>query len=155
MKQSWNKTFMNIAVEISKHSTCLRKQVGAILVKDRRIISTGYNGSPSGETHCSEYFKDANITSPDFMKTHGEWSETHEIHAEINCLFYSARNGISTLGTILYITLSPCINCAKSIKAAGIDTVVYLVEYDRDTSGILFLKNNNINVYNINEVDNL
>jgi len=136
------KFFMKMAVEIAKDlSTCLSKQVGAVLVnEDNRILMTGYNGTVKGCQHCEDYFKpilvDGKLADRDM---HHSWSLLNEIHAESNIIAYCAKNGISTKGTTLYITLSPCINCAKLIAQAGIANVYYKERYDLDDTGIKFL----------------
>ena len=148
----WHKTFLKIATVISQHSTCSRIKVGAVLTKDYRIISTGYNGVPSGKQHCNEIFKNVDITSDEFKKQHGEWSKTNELHGESNCILAAAKNGISTKDTILYITLSPCIDCAKQIVSAGIKEVYFLEKYDRDQTGIKYLKESKVKVTQIENI---
>lgn len=150
----WHKTFLKIAKIISLHSTCKRIQVGAILTKDSRIISTGYNGTPSGKKHCNEIFKNADLTSENFKKEHGEWSKINELHGESNCILSASKNGISTKDTVLYITLSPCIDCAKQILSAGIKEVYYIDKYDRDITGIKYLQDSGIKISQIKDIDN-
>jgi dCMP deaminase len=149
MDNKWKKTFMKIAYIISEHSTCVRKQVGAILVKDKRIISIGYNGVISGKMHCCEIFKNIDLHSPEFYKKHGEWSANNEIHSEVNAIIWAAKQGIKIKNSDIFITLSPCINCAKLLVQSSIKNVYYNEIYDRDQSGIAFLKTNNINVEQI------
>lgn len=115
-------------------STCQSKHVGAILVKDNRIIASGYNGVTSKQVHC----EDMQFNS---REEHHLWSTNNELHAEQNIIAFCARNNIQTQDTILYLTLSPCIHCAKLIVAAGIKEVQFKELYDLDTSGIDFLKN--------------
>lgn len=141
------KIFARIAVEISSLSTCSRLKVGALLLsKDYRILATGYNGVASGNLHCEEVFAGVDITSTDFYKEHGEWSAVNEMHAEANLIAFSAKNGIKIDESILIVTYSPCINCAKLIIHSGISHVYYLNKYDRDESGLALLKANNINI---------
>jgi dCMP deaminase len=142
----WHKSFLKIAQEFASHSTCIRKQVGCILVRDSRIISTGYNGTSSGMQHCNEVFKEHkdDLQNPKFLELHKQWSEKHELHAEQNCLMYAAKNGVSTNNGVLYLTLSPCIHCCKLIISAGIKEVYYSEEYDRETEGLELLKGANI-----------
>ena len=139
--------YKKIIDAFKERSTCERIQVSSIIVKDGRIISTGWNGVPSGKKHCTKYFREKysdpyNVVS--FNDEHRVFSERYEIHAEQNAIAYAARNGIKTNGTILYISLSPCLNCAKLICAAGIKKVFYFLEYDRSNAGIEFLNENNI-----------
>ena len=115
---SRDEMFMEIARTIAKRSTCTRKSVGAVLVKDNRIISTGYNGAPSGVEHC---LRDVNCFS--------DKSCNRVIHAEANCLAFAAQQGIATQDSILYVTLAPCVNCAKLLINSGVECVIYEEEY--------------------------
>ena len=127
-RPSRDDVLMNIAREVARRSTCERAQVGAVLVRDSRIISTGYNGSPSGMPHCvCKALESCNRT----------------VHAESNAIVFSARYGVSTMGTTLYTTMSPCLECAKLIINAGISRVVYDEPY-RDMSGVLLLKDGGV-----------
>lgn len=152
--------FKNVCKLTAENSTCSRLQVGAVLVKEDRILSIGYNGVPSGQKHCIDIFKEQfekTLKDPDpinkfedWMKLktirdiHAEFSEKNEIHAEINCFGYASRFGIATDNCDLYVSISPCCNCAKTIIASGIKRVFYIEKYDRDTTGIEILENNNI-----------
>lgn len=120
---SRDEMLMAIALVVKQRSTCLRRQVGAVLALDGRIISTGYNGAPSGVAHCT----------PNVCNAENPCVDT--IHAEANAIAFAARNGISTRGASLYSTASPCRECAKLLINAGITEVVYNEEY-RDTSPI-------------------
>lgn len=142
----WDNDFLRIAKIIAEHSTCTRKQVGAVIVRNKRIISTGYNGVPSGMKHCNEVFTQKDLTSPDFMKTHGDFSNKFEVHSEQNAIAELSKNEVNGVGATLYTTLAPCSNCAKLIVAAGIKRVVYLEEYDRDMSGPELLRQAGIEV---------
>ena len=153
-----HKLFTDMAVLISQQSTCCRLQVGAVLVREGRVISIGYNGVPAGQKHCDEHFKDTYHTHfkdkhacyEDFIKTkdfydlHGAFSNDNELHAEQNAILFAAKNGIATQGADLYITLSPCINCAKIIITAGIKRVLFKELYDRSQEGVAFLNKNGI-----------
>lgn len=138
---SFDKVFMEVAMLFAQRTTCCRAQIGAVLVKDKRIISTGYTGSPPNTPHCLD---EGCIIDP---KTGGC---VRTLHAEINCLMYSAKAGISTNKTTLYTTMMPCLSCAKAIVAAGITEVVYKDDY-RLTEGIEFLKSVNLKVRKYNE----
>lgn len=129
--------FMKTAILFAEMSTCARKQVGGVLVKNNRIVSTGFNGAPKGLLHCTDNFlgRDIDLNSEE----HKAFSDKYELHCEQNILMECIKNQIITEGAILYLTLSPCSQCAKLIYAAGIKTVYYLEEYDRDKSGIDFL----------------
>lgn len=124
MMQDWQ--FMDIAHTVAMSSTCSRLTVGAILTRDRRIISLGYNGAPSGISHC-DHTED------------GDTPCEKAVHAEVNTIAFAARAGVSTEGTVLYTTHSPCMNCAKLIINSGIKEVIYLVEY-RNSSPLLLLR---------------
>jgi len=117
---------MEIAHLVAKRSTCLRRQVGAVIVKDKNILSTGYNGAPTGLTHCEEIgcLRDKlNIPS----------GERHELcrglHAEQNAIIQAALHGVSIKGGVFYCTHQPCILCAKMMINAGIKRIVYEGEY--------------------------
>jgi len=161
-----DKTFIDITKIIAENSTCQRIKVGAVLVKDKRIISMGYNGVPAGQKHCKDYFAEYFYKmrcqydeleylkwteTEEFRDLHRVYSEQNELHAEQNAILYAAKNGICTNDTTIYCTLSPCIMCSKIILTAGIKRVVYLKEYDRDTSGLILLENNKIKTEKFNE----
>ena len=111
---------MNIAKVVSSRSTCPRKYVGAVIVRNRTILSTGYNGSIRGMPHCSDV---------GHMMEAGHCVAT--IHAEVNAILQAARNGVNIDGATLYVTASPCWNCFKSSANAGIQRVAY-GEFYRD-----------------------
>jgi dCMP deaminase len=142
--KSWDETFLEVAQLFAERSTCVKRQVGAILVKDKRILSTGYNGTPSGLCNCNEVFcsgKDKEGFFPSFVKgfTHHEFAEKFEIHAEQNCIAFAAKNGINTEDCTMYVTVAPCAQCAKLIIAAGIKKVIYKEPY-KNEDGISLLK---------------
>lgn len=122
--------YMEVAKLMTGRSTCLRKAVGCVLVRDNRIVATSYNGVPSGVEHCK------NCLGPgcDIV-----------IHAEAGLISYCAKHGISTEGTTMYVTLSPCESCANLIINAGIKKVVYLEKY-RLSGGIAKLICNDVEV---------
>lgn len=140
VRMGWNEKYLHIARSLAEQSTCARVKVGAVLCVDNRIRAVGINGSGEGEVHCDKVFHNHGMTEELFYKAHGEWSLHHEQHAEQNLIAYCAHELICTKDATLYLTLSPCISCAKLIKAAKIKEVYYIDEYDRDTSGIDFLK---------------
>ncbi len=120
-RPGWDEYFMQISQLVSRRSTCLRRRVGAIIVKNRRILATGYNGTPSKITHCS----DSGCLR---IKLNIPSGERHELcrglHAEQNALLQAALYGISVEGASLYITNQPCLICAKMIINAGIREIV-------------------------------
>ena len=116
----WHSYFMNIARQVATRSTCPRKHVGAVIVRDRTILSTGYNGSIRGMPHC---------TDAGHMMENDHCVAT--IHAEANAIIQAAKNGVMIDGASIYVTASPCWNCFKQIANAGIRRVVY-GEFYRD-----------------------
>jgi dCMP deaminase len=118
--------FMRIALEVSKASHCVSVQVGAIIVKDHRIISTGYNGTPQGYLNCDDLHCES---GPE----HSAWSADHEIHAEMNAVIFAAKAGISIDNGTMYTTLSPCRQCLKHLRQSGIIDVYYADRYSKTT----------------------
>ncbi len=130
-KLKYDRAYLKMALEWANLSYCKRKKVGALLVKDRMIISDGYNGTPSGfENVCEDENGDT------------KW---YVLHAEANAILKVAASSQSTNGSTLYITLSPCKECSKLIHQSGIKRVVYIREY-HDTTGIDFLKEAGVEV---------
>ena len=125
---------MDIAFAVSARGTCSRAQVGAVIARDFRVISTGYNGVPSGMGHCDH--------------TQDEQGCKHSVHAEANALVFAARHGLSVEGCTLYTTYSPCYECAKLIVNAGITRVAYSLLY-RDYSGVELLRDAGITVLSV------
>lgn len=117
---SWEKYFMNIAKEVSTRATCDRKSVGAVIVRDRTILSTGYNGSIRGLPHCDEVGHE--LENGHCVRT---------MHAEMNAIVQAAKNGVSIDNAEIYITASPCYTCFKLIANAGIKAI-YFGEFYRD-----------------------
>jgi len=134
----YDKAYLRMALEWGKLSHCHRRKVGAIIVKDRMIISDGYNGTPSGfENPCED------------EEGYTKW---YVLHAEANAILKVANSTQSCKGATLYITLSPCKECSKLIHQAGITRVVYLEEY-KDNSGIKFLEKAQVQLTKIQEED--
>jgi len=130
--------YLKMALEWSKLSYCERRQVGALIVKDKMIISDGYNGTPSGfENICED---DTGYT---------KW---YVLHAEANAILKVASSTQSCHGATLYITMSPCQGCSKLIHQAGIKRLVYLEKY-KDTSGVDFLEKAGIEIVHIKQVN--
>ncbi len=128
-RPSWQKYFMEMAILVSKRSTCVRRRVGAVLVRDNQVLSSGYNGAPKNIRHCAEIGclrSENNVPS----------GEKHElcrgVHAEQNAIIQAALNGASTRDTVLYCTNQPCSICAKMIVNAEIRTV-YIADPYPDT----------------------
>ena len=126
MRPTWIETFMDVAKVVAKRSTCLRRQVGAVLVQNKHIIATGHNGAPAGMVHCL----DIGCVREQQQIPSGERHELcRAVHAEQNVIIQAALHGRSTRGSELYVTLFPCAICAKMIVAAGIETVYCEGEY--------------------------
>jgi dCMP deaminase len=145
----WYTTFLEIARIMGNNSHCVSHKVGAVLVKNNRIISTGINGTPPGCVNCDEVFDPSNFDRED----HHKWSELNELHAEINMLAIAAREGISTKDSVVYTTISPCVHCAKALVAAGVQTVVFSELYDLDIEGLLLILLSGVSVFLIKEDD--
>lgn len=141
-RPSWDEYFMEIAEVVKKRSTCLRREVGAIIVKDNRILSTGYNGAPKGLKHCRETgCMRSNLNVPS--------GERHELcrglHAEQNAIIQAAVFGTAIEGATIYTTLSPCVLCTKMIINSGIKRIVLREEYN-DSLSINMLEESGIQV---------
>jgi dCMP deaminase len=137
-KEKYDKAYLRIAKEWGQLSYCQRKKVGAIIVKDRMIISDGYNGTPTGFENCCE--DDEGLT---------KW---YVLHAEANAISKVARSTQSCEGATLYITLSPCKECSKLIHQSGVKRVVYHEGY-KDDSGLEFLRKAGVEVDIITELE--
>ncbi|MCX5705009.1 MAG: cytidine/deoxycytidylate deaminase family protein [Candidatus Omnitrophica bacterium] len=141
-RPSWDKYFLDVAGLVARRSTCLRRNVGAILVKDKRILATGYNGAPAGLKHCLDIGclrQKLNIPS----------GQRHELcralHAEQNALIQASLYGISVKGSKLYATCQPCVICAKMLINAGISEIIITEGYP-DKMAMDFLKQAKIKV---------
>ncbi len=133
-RPSWDAYFMQIATLVSTRATCPRRSVGAVIVRDKRIVCTGYNGAPSGLPHC-----------PEGGPTH-DWPVgclhaghcIRSLHAEQNCLLQAAQIGVACDGATIYVTCQPCNACAKMIVNAGIRRVIYEGDYPDEFSKEIF-----------------
>lgn len=139
-QNKYDRAYLRIAREWGQLSYCQRRKVGAIIVKDRMIISDGYNGTPSGFENCCE--DDAGLT---------KW---YVLHAEANAILKVARSTQSCEGATLYITMSPCKDCSKLIHQSGIKRVVYLESY-KDNSGIEFLEKAGVEVAHLSDLEHI
>jgi len=136
MYNKYDVAYLKMALEWAKLSYCKRKQVGALIVKDRTIISDGYNGTPSGFENCCE---DTNNQT--------KW---YVLHAEANAILKISRSTQSCEGATLYLTLSPCKECSKLIFQSGIKRVVYIQDYS-DNEGLVFLKDAGVEILKISK----
>lgn len=165
-------TVLQIAYLVSQESKCCSWKVGAVIEKNGRIISTGYNGSPSGGVNCCDHaaeqgwigeipYKSTGLRQDGFQvkkvgllkehrAAHSAWSKVNEIHAELNAILFAARNGSSIDGATMYVTLSPCPDCAKAIAQSGIKKLVYCETYDKNEPGWDdILRSAGIKVFNV------
>jgi dCMP deaminase len=117
-RPKWDEYFLKVAMLVSERATCPRMHVGCVLVKDKRILSTGYNGSVAGQPHCDDV--GCQVVENHCVRT---------IHAEMNAIIQCAIHGISTQGATAYVTNMPCTNCTKALIGAGIREVVVFSEY--------------------------
>ncbi|ALC16794.1 deoxycytidylate deaminase [Desulfuromonas soudanensis] len=139
---------MEIARLVARRSTCLRRQVGAVMVKGKNIVATGYNGTPSGITHCSE----VGCLRQKLGVPSGERHELcRGLHAEQNAIIQAAKHGTNIAGSTLYCTNSPCIICTKMIINSGVERIVYFEGYP-DTLSMEMLAESGIEVLSFDEI---
>jgi len=144
MKKKFIETYMDVAERFAQLSSAKRLQVGAIVVKDDRIISIGYNGMPSGwDNECEEVVPPNEWVEFEQLKTKPE-----VLHAETNAIAKLAKSSESGLGATMFVTHAPCIDCAKIVYQSGIDTVYYKNDY-RSTQGLEFLTKSNVNLVKV------
>lgn len=125
-RPTWDEYFMEVASVVAKRATCLRRSVGAVVVKDKRILATGYNGAPSGLSHCAV----VGCLRDKLGIPSGQRVEIcRGLHAEQNALIQAAKYGIPLEGSTIYVTLEPCVTCAKMLVNAGIQRIVYEEQY--------------------------
>ncbi len=136
-RPSWDEYFMRLAYLVSTRATCTRRKVGAVIVKDKRVLATGYNGPPKGLAHCDVtgcVREDLNIPS----------GERHELcrglHAEQNAIIQAAVHGVSIRNSIIYVTNHPCVVCAKMIINAEMKEIVYSEGYPDDLAKLILLE---------------
>ena len=130
-RPTWDEYFLMLAKLAATRSTCLAFPVGAVIVKDRQVLATGYNGSPSGTAHCTaQGYCYPGLISCDASKT----MPSRAVHAEANAIAQAAKHGISTDNAIIYVTLEPCLSCLKLIISAGIKEVFYETDFNSGSS---------------------
>lgn len=138
-RPSWDDYFMTIVKDVATRSTCRRRRVGAILVKDKRIIATGYNGGPSGLAHCL----DIGCLREQLGIPSGQQHELcRGVHAEQNAIIQAAKYGINISGATIYINTQPCVTCAKMLINAGIEEIVYANPYPDELSQQMLAETN-------------
>lgn len=138
MRPDWDTYFMKIAHDVAARSTCDRAYVGAVLVREKRILTTGFNGSPAGLPHCDE---------ENHLIVDGHCVRT--IHAEANAIIQAALHGVLTKGATCYVTHFPCLSCTKMLINAGIVRIVYENSYRVDENALQFLKLANVEVTSV------
>ena len=145
-KPAFDDIFMELAINLAKRSHCIKAQVGAVLTQETRIISIGYNGPPAGTHNCDEEFP------IEGCERDSKGSCSLALHAEQNAILYASKNKISIEGSTLYVTLSPCISCARVIYSVGIKKVLYLNSYAeykglKTDEGVDFLRKFGVEVH--------
>ncbi len=139
MRPSWDEYLMRMAYLVSTRSTCTRRKVGAVIVKDKRILATGYNGPPKGLAHCD-------VTGCIREELGVPSGERHELcrglHAEQNAIIQAAVHGVSIRGATIYVTNHPCVVCSKMLVNAEIEEIVYAEGYPDDLAKLILLESN-------------
>ncbi len=134
-RPDWDSYFAGITMLVAQRSTCLRRKVGALIVRDKRILATGYNGAPTGLKHCSEVGCVRQINKIPSGERH---ELCRGLHAEQNAIIQAALAGVSIAGSSIYSTTYPCVLCAKMLINAGIKEVVFMADYTDQLSKELF-----------------
>jgi dCMP deaminase len=152
MRPSFDDIFMNLATDLSQRSHCVKAHVGAVLAKDTRIISIGYNGPPKGTHNCDEEWPEKGCSRD------SKGSCSLALHAEENAILYAVKNGANLEGATLYTTLSPCLPCARLIFSAGIKQVYFKNSYAEykglaNDEGVDFLNKFGVNAVKLIEND--
>lgn len=128
LRPTWDEYFLMLAKLAATRSTCLAFPVGAVIVKDRQVVATGYNGSPSGSVHCTtQGYCYPGLSSCDASSS----LPSRAVHAEANAIAQAAKHGISCAGASIYVTLEPCVSCLKLIISAGIQEVFYETTFNK------------------------
>ena len=141
-RPTWDEYFLKVAMLVSERATCPRMHCGCVLVKDKQILSTGYNGSIPGDAHCED--DGCMIEDSHCIRT---------IHAEMNAILQCASHGVNTHGAAAYVTTMPCTNCAKSLIAAGIKEVVIFSDY-KNSNAEEFFKIGGVELRRLPQPDN-
>jgi len=147
-RPSWDEYFVSITKTVASRSTCLRRKVGAIIVKDKRILTTGYNGAPRGVKSCLEIGR---CLREELKVPSGQRHEIcRALHAEQNAIIQAAYHGVQIAGSVIYSTTQPCVLCANMIINAGIEKIYYYEEYP-DQLSLDLLKEAGIELIKLNE----
>lgn len=134
-RPSWDETFMEMAMVFAKRSMCCYYKVGAVLAKDKRFLSGGYNGPVAGDVHCTDTHIGCAKIKDGIKLPHGS-GLCRGAHAEINSITNAANLGVRIWGSILYVSFRPCTECTKHIANAGVKKVIYVKDYDGDEAAI-------------------
>ena len=133
-RPTWDEYFLMLAKLAATRSTCLAFPVGAVIVKNKQVVATGYNGSPAGSAHCTDQgYCYPGLSSCDASKT----LPSRAVHAEANAIAQAAKHGISTDGASIYVTLEPCLSCLKLIISAGIQAVFYETPFNKGENALV------------------
>lgn len=147
-RPKWDQYFMDIAKVVMTRSTCIRRQVGAVIVNDKRILTTGYNGAPTNIDHCTSLKK---CLREELKIPSGERHELCKaIHGEQNAIIQAAYSGVSLKGSTLYVTCMPCSICSKMIINSGISTVIYEGDYN-DPSSVKMMRDAGLKVIKLKD----
>lgn len=147
----YDKVMIDTAIIWSKLSSCTRRQVGAVIARDDRIISIGYNGTVKGSSNdCESLCNVCNGEGCSVCNNKGVITNKTTVHAEVNAIAYCAKEGIDTNNTTIYVTTEPCVECSKLIMASGISRVVYKDKYTTD-DGVQFLNKTGLTVERLGE----
>ena len=137
-RMSWQEYYANQSLLLASRSTCTRLSVGALIVRDNRVIASGYNGSVSGETHCID--EGCLIQEGHCVRT---------IHAEVNAVLQCAKYGIATQGSEVYVTHFPCLNCTKTLIQAGIKRINYIEDYRNNPYALELLAKSQVELHKV------
>lgn len=155
-QERYNRYFMDVALRTAQNSYARRFKVGAVLTKDNHVLACGWNGRVSGQPNICEEWNEhyeghvdlSTVAEDQFVNSYYLKTRVDVVHAEANIIYFCAKHGIATDGTVLYITLSPCATCALAIIQAGIKEVFFHEKY-RDPTGLNILEQNNIKITQI------
>lgn len=143
---SKHKVYLKMCLDMAELSKCRKVKVASMIVYNGRIVSTGVNGTPKNFCNCFDHFKDMN--DDEFLKSHSQWSNVHEVHSELNTILFAAVNGVKINSkSIMYCTHEPCENCIKHIAAVGIKQVFYIDKYYNN------IKSNNAFGVNVEQIE--
>lgn len=137
-RMSWQEYYANQSLLLASRSTCTRLSVGALIVRDNRVIASGYNGSVSGDTHCID--EGCLIQEGHCVRT---------IHAEVNAILQCAKYGIATQGSEVYVTHFPCLNCTKTLIQAGIKRINYIEDYRNNPYALELLAKSQVELHKV------